>query len=139
MPITEVLRPTGDATIEWSIYPASPTTHYDKVYEAASDDDAAYIYPAADGNKDFYTKGTIASGTPLSVRVKINARRVDTGTSDVNLTLKSGAALNHKSVTINVTTYTVFTLDLEHISFYKQSMDFERNKRTRIWWYCVIQ
>lgn len=42
---TLTLRPTGDGDLlECSVFPASPTTHYDKVDEETTDEDTTYLY-----------------------------------------------------------------------------------------------
>lgn len=41
----EIVRPVSDYSIAIAyIYPTTPTTHYDKVYEAIADDDSTFVY-----------------------------------------------------------------------------------------------
>lgn len=65
------LKPTGDFSTELGIYPASPTTHYDKVDEATPDEDATYVYLI---NEEYYKfdwfhlENTVQTGTINWVR-----------------------------------------------------------------------
>ncbi|MEM1589685.1 MAG: hypothetical protein QW175_04655 [Candidatus Bathyarchaeia archaeon] len=57
---TLILRPTGDGSLrECSIYPTTPTTHYDKVDEETPNDATDYVYASTttiDAKRDTYTK-----------------------------------------------------------------------------------
>jgi hypothetical protein len=71
------LYPTGDASAGFpNIYPTSPTTHYDKVDETVADDDATYVYGAANGATytDRYYKTTLSIGTSKIAAVDIIIR-----------------------------------------------------------------
>jgi len=53
---TLTIRPDGDSTVELSIYPTSPTTHYDKVDEASQNGNTDYVYASyPDNKKDIFT------------------------------------------------------------------------------------
>jgi hypothetical protein len=71
------LYPTGDAYAGFpNIYPTTPTTHYDKVDEEVADDDATYVYGAADGKTytDRYYKTALNIGTSKIAAVDIIIR-----------------------------------------------------------------
>jgi hypothetical protein len=84
---TVTLRPTGDGTYkQWLIYPATPTTHYDKVDEATPNDGTDYLKSgfgdgAAHDVYDTFLKplsGIPAGSTINSVTVYSNGRVVPT-------------------------------------------------------------
>jgi hypothetical protein len=51
-----VIRPDADtATKQWTQFPASPTTHYDKVNEALTDKDTTYILATGNNLKDVFS------------------------------------------------------------------------------------
>jgi len=69
-PDTLTLRPNGDDTVLWDIYPTTPTTHYDKVNETSPDNDATYIYTNVEPESDLFTlTDTSQTGTINSVTV----------------------------------------------------------------------
>jgi len=76
---TAFLYPNGDNTTGMSIYPTSPSTHYDKVDEpwTAPDDDAGYVYCASPSTLlDLLTlqDHTIETGTINYIQVLSRAR-----------------------------------------------------------------
>jgi hypothetical protein len=76
------LYPTGDAYAGFPyIYPTTPTTHYDKVAEAVADDDATYVYGAANNviYTDRYYKTALSIGTSKISAVDIIIRYKGSG------------------------------------------------------------
>ena len=75
-----ILYPTGDGTYinDFTPYPISPSTIYDKVDETIADDDSTYI-EMTDYNVIKYcsfTKNTINNVLPLTAGVRVRAKNI---------------------------------------------------------------
>jgi hypothetical protein len=89
--VVEALLPASDdTTIQWSIFPSSPTTHFSKVDDgsathtvsnAAHDSDATYIFSTADGQTDYFNMSDLLflAGTINGVMVRVAARLSTSG------------------------------------------------------------
>jgi hypothetical protein len=54
--------PNGDSSVNWdTIYPVSPTTHYDKIDEPVYDSGTTYIETGTNGDIDIFSIGDITS------------------------------------------------------------------------------
>jgi hypothetical protein len=61
---TAIIRPCGDTnTLQWTPYPTSPTTHYDKVDENLPDDDATYVWTSLNNYKDAFSMQDLMDGS----------------------------------------------------------------------------
>ncbi|NMB82938.1 MAG: hypothetical protein GYA14_14090 [Ignavibacteria bacterium] len=107
------LRPTSDGdSKECSIYPTSPTTHYDKVDEATSDSDSTYIYASSMldiiSKLDLFNKPDITGNLKISqVKVYAKAKKQSgtTATYQVCLSIKIGGTVYNSSFSTTTTSY----------------------------------
>lgn len=83
--VVEEAAPTADGPVlNFSVFPASPTAHWDKVDDpatAAPDDDATYVYSTTAGQKDFYGFGPLSflQGNLTAVQVSAGMRLTSSG------------------------------------------------------------
>lgn len=83
--VVEEAQPTSDGpVINFSIFPTTPTTHFDKVDDPATavpDDDSTYTYSTSAGQKDFYGFGplTFLQGNLTAVQVSAAMRLTSAG------------------------------------------------------------
>jgi len=75
-----IIRPNADGgTKAWSIYPTSPTTHYDKIDEttAGGNGDTDYVYKSiTDSEDDYYLSNMPTGKTIASVEVWVIAEKI---------------------------------------------------------------
>lgn len=88
--------PTGDDAVTgtWNIYPASPTTYYDKVEDAIGtpDDDATYIYCTAKGRITFtFSAFSIPSNATITnVNIYFRHKKIANGGANIGTVIKVG-------------------------------------------------
>ena len=107
---TDHRHPTGDGdkTGTWTVYPASPTTRYDKIDEDASDD-ADYIYCTAVGRSHFtFSAFSLpAEATSITVTVYFRIKKTTSSTCHIYSEIKIGAnyyASDHRNPTTSYVT-----------------------------------
>lgn len=104
------LLPTSDVSVALSIYPTTPSTHYDKVDDPVGtpDDDSTYVYTAADGvlRKDVYGHTTLSVGTNKIAGVAVVVRYIGYG---VQAGVRIGATDYLSSVLATRTTWGTVT------------------------------
>jgi hypothetical protein len=122
-----ILKPNGDATPkQWSIYPSTPTTHYDKVDEASQNGDTDYVYTTLSGRTESSQLENVASPPswqPASVRVVVYARANTTTGAYLFLTIALAGNRDYSVDFINLTT-----------SFEMYYWDWGKNPWTNVPW-----
>ncbi|MDT8442095.1 MAG: CxxxxCH/CxxCH domain-containing protein [Desulfuromonadales bacterium] len=80
--------PSGDIAVNYgTVFPAAPTTHFDKVDEAAADGAASYIQATGNGQKDVFSFSSFsvpAGATDISVSITYVAQK--TGAQGASMT-----------------------------------------------------
>lgn len=92
LPQTILLRPNADTSDNHlGIIPASPTTHYTKIYEASQDGDASYVYGIlSDWTDDVYNlQNPTHTGTVSYVTLNAVARTTGVGSMQLSITTHS--------------------------------------------------
>lgn len=76
------LYPASDSSVMFSIFPTTPTTHFDKVDENPPDGDTTYIYSNTVSDSDNFIMQTLSTftGTVMAVQFLAYARKDDAGT-----------------------------------------------------------
>jgi hypothetical protein len=93
---SKIVYPTSDyttATGTWSVFPASPTTKWDKVDEAVSDGDSTYLLEGTTAGYamfGFASPGLLPNVTIQNVTVTITARDNTSGTNKIQPALRVG-------------------------------------------------
>jgi hypothetical protein len=107
--------PSADNTVQW--LPSSGVTNYTNVDDATPNGDTDYVYSSTPGDIDLYDFGNmpIGTGDVFGVQVVANARKMDAGTRNLKIKVKSGAT-TQTSGTLNLsTTYA------NHIAMFEDS------------------
>lgn len=100
-PSTLTLSPSGDDSVEWDIFPTSPTTHYDKVLTA--DEDTTYVYTSVDPENDLFTlTDTSQTGTLNSVTVWARVKTL--GNERIKMVFKTYGNVYATATSISLTT-----------------------------------
>jgi hypothetical protein len=107
--------PTADSTTQW--LPSAGVTNYTNVDDTAPNGDTDYVYSSTPGDIDLYDFGNmpIGTGEVFGVQVVANARKMDAGTRNLKVKVKSGAT-TQTSVTL-----TLSTTYANHIAMFEDS------------------
>jgi len=101
---TVTLRPNADGFLtEWSVYPSTPTTHYDKVDEETPDEDSTYIYITAIGKDYWNIEDPGVAGVISNVRVYVRARKTTATLTRITIRIYTYST-EYYSGTIDLTT-----------------------------------
>jgi len=120
--VIEGINPvTPDDTAEWSIFPAAPATHFDKVDDPNSggnrhDADATYAESPTDAQSDLYAMSDLVfiTGNILCVTQKANVRLTSSGSRTVKFVYKDATPTTSLGTGIAIT-QTSFRPGIERI------------------------
>jgi hypothetical protein len=88
------LMPTSDSSVNWdTVFPASPTTHYDKLDESTYDSDTTYVTTATSADRDVFGMADVStpSGTPAyDIQVWAWAKKANGGSMNLQFGMVSG-------------------------------------------------
>jgi hypothetical protein len=91
---TQTRFPTSDKTIfNWTPYPSSPTTRWDKVDEDPSDDDTSYIYNTVASQSCYFgfTPFSVPPGSTINyLRISYRHKKIAGGTCNIRSALQIG-------------------------------------------------
>jgi hypothetical protein len=107
--------PTADSTTQW--LPSAGVTNYTNVDDTAPNGDTDYVYSSTPGDIDLYDFGNmpIGTGEVFGVQVVANARKMDAGTRNLKVKVKSGATTQTSGILTLSTTYA------NHIAMFEDS------------------
>ena len=99
---TETIRPNGDSTITWTDVPDPPSTHFDDVDEAVTDEDTSYVHTSGISQSDLFDLGnpTSIGGSDIinSVIVYFRARRTTPNLTKARIRIKTYATIYQGTV-----------------------------------------
>jgi hypothetical protein len=88
------LMPTSDSSVNWdTVYPASPTTHYDKLDESTYDSDTTYVTTATSSDRDVFGMADVSTppGTPTyDIQVWAWAKKASGGSMNLQFGMVAG-------------------------------------------------
>lgn len=114
---SEIIRPTSDVSVNWdTVYPASPTTHFDKVDEVTSDSATTYVGTATPSDIDIFDMTNMSNEdrgeyTEIdAVTLWAYAAKTASGTANFQMGVRiSSTNYVGVSTTTLLTSYTNFT------------------------------
>lgn len=121
--VEELLATSDGPVLNFSIFPTSPTAHFDKIDDpatAAPDDDASYVFSPVAGQKDFWGFGplTFLQGNLNGVQVSAGMRLTSAGSRNFHFRYRNSGGTEGAGAT-QALTQTSYAPERSHI--------FERN------------
>lgn len=107
---TEYIRPDGDQFVQWeNVFPAAPPTHYDKIDEAAKDDDVTFVSTTVSWKEENFTLGntvTLGAGDTINSIKVVSYAKTNVGSENIRQHIVTGGTHYYGAQVAVGTTYT---------------------------------